>query len=77
MKKVTKKQTEIPMRAEYDFSKGVVGKYAARYAAGTNVVLLDRDLAQIFPDSQSVNNALRRLLAVPVDDSSRPRRRRA
>jgi hypothetical protein len=62
MKKVTKKRTELPMRSEYDFSKGVVGKYAARYAAGTNVVLLDRDLARIFPDSQAVNDALRRLV---------------
>lgn len=38
------------MLAEYDFSKGVRGKYAKRYAAGTNVVVLDPDVAEYFPD---------------------------
>jgi len=49
------------MRAEYDFSKGARGKYAARYAAGTNVVLLDRDVAEVFPPLEAVNEALRAL----------------
>jgi len=49
------------MRPEYDFSKGVRGVTAARYAQGTNVVLLDPDVAQVFPDSQAVNEALRTL----------------
>jgi hypothetical protein len=48
---------------EYDFSKGVRGKYAKRYAGGTNVVLLDADLLKAFPDSDSVNRALRSLIA--------------
>jgi hypothetical protein len=52
------------MRAEYDFSGGVRGKYADRYRRGTNVVLLDPELAEAFPDSKSVNDALRALLAV-------------
>jgi len=47
------------MRHEYDFSSGVRGKYAKRCAAGSNVVLLDPDVAKIFPDSKSVNDALR------------------
>jgi len=47
------------MRKEYDFSKGVRGKYAKRFAAGSNVVVLDPDLAKVFPDSASVNDALR------------------
>lgn len=47
------------MRSEYDFSKGVRGKYAARYARGTNIVRLDPDVAAYFPDSNSVNDALR------------------
>jgi hypothetical protein len=47
------------MLPEYDFRNGVRGKYAARYAAGTNVVLLDPDVAKLFPDSESVNRALR------------------
>ena len=47
------------MRREYDFRDGVRGKYAARYARGTNVVVLAPDIAKIFPDSESVNEALR------------------
>ena len=41
---------------------GVRGKYAERYKAGTNLVLLDPDVAKAFPDEQSVNNALRLVL---------------
>jgi hypothetical protein len=50
------------MRPEYDFSNGVRGKHHLQYAAGTNVVLLDPDIAAAFTDSQSVNRALRLLL---------------
>jgi hypothetical protein len=50
------------MRSEYDFSNGVRGKYAKRYAEGTNVVLLDPDVAKEFPDAAAVNEALRQLL---------------
>ncbi|MGA2914667.1 MAG: hypothetical protein ABSE89_01420 [Sedimentisphaerales bacterium] len=49
------------MRKEYDFSKGVRGKYAARYRAGTNIVLLDPDVAKVFKTPRSVNQALRSL----------------
>ena len=49
---------------EYDFSKGRRNKYAARYAEGTNVVLLDPDVAKDFPDSNAVNKALRALSAI-------------
>jgi hypothetical protein len=52
------------MRDEYDFTGGVRGKYAARYAQGTNIVVLDRDVAEIFPTSESVNDALRALATV-------------
>jgi hypothetical protein len=48
---------------EYDFSGGVRGKYAARMAEGTNVVVIAPDLAKIFPTSESVNEALRDLVA--------------
>jgi hypothetical protein len=44
---------------EYDLEGGVRGKYAERYANGTNLVLLDVDVAAMFPDSASVNRALR------------------
>jgi hypothetical protein len=48
----------------YDFSGGVRGKYAQRYAAGSNIVRLDPDVAKIFPDSDSVNEALRALIKI-------------
>ena len=63
----------VEMRAEYDFSGGVRGKYAARYARGTNVVLLDPELAAAFPDSESVNDALRALLAIANRSKARKR----
>ena len=47
------------MRPEYDFSVGVRGKFYKEYMKGTNVVLLDPDVAEVFPDSQAVNTALR------------------
>jgi hypothetical protein len=50
------------MRDHYDFSRGVRGKYAARYAEGTNVVVLAPDVAEVFPDSIAVNEALRTLV---------------
>lgn len=49
------------MLDEYDFSKGVRGKYAARYQEGTNIVRLDDDVAAMFPNSEEVNEALRAL----------------
>jgi hypothetical protein len=49
------------MRASYDFSRAKRGITAARYAQGTNVVLLAPDVAEVFPDSQAVNEALRTL----------------
>ena len=52
------------IRDEYDFSGGVRGKYAARYAEGSNVVVLDPDLADVFPNSESVNRALRALAEI-------------
>jgi hypothetical protein len=51
------------MRPEYDLRGGVRGKYYERYKQGTNVVLLEPDLAKVFRDSSSVNNALRVYLA--------------
>ena len=50
------------MRSEYDFSQGVRGKHYQAYRAGTNVVFLEPDLAAVFPDSASVNQALRLLV---------------
>lgn len=61
MKKVP---SDRDMLEEYEFSEGVCGKYAKQYTEGTNVVLLDPDVAGYFPDSASVNEALRHLVAV-------------
>ena len=52
------------LREEYDFSRGVRGKYAERYAEGANIVVLDPDVAKVFRDSKSVNQALRALVEV-------------
>jgi hypothetical protein len=57
------------MRAEYDFRGGVRGKYARRFAQGTNVVVLDPDVAAAFPDSAAVNRALRKLAGLPQPSS--------
>lgn len=61
MKKVI---TDTEMLEEYDFSKGIRGKYAQRYAEGSNVVVISPDVAEVFPDSESVNEALRMLIKV-------------
>ena len=52
------------MRAEYDFSGGVRGKYYEAYTQSSNVVVLDPDVAEIFRDSASVNEALRLLAKI-------------
>lgn len=62
---------------EYDFSGAVRGKYYKRYRQGTNVVLLDPDVAAVFRDSAAVNDTLRRLLALAqAKASGKPRSRR-
>jgi len=71
------------MRAEYDLAElknPVRGKYYARAMAGTNVVLLDPDIAEAFPDAKAVNDALRVLVNVArskVRDGRRARRQPA
>lgn len=60
-------ELEDELRPEYEFSKmagGVRGKYVERYRAGTNLVLLDPDIARAFPTDASVNEALRLLLQI-------------
>jgi len=49
------------MRAEYDFSRGVRGKYFRRYHRGANVVVLEPDVAKAFPNAGAVNDSLRAL----------------
>jgi hypothetical protein len=74
MKNPPTKRKATEMRPEYDFSQGVRGKYADRYR-GTSVVVLDSELAEAFPDSKSVNQALRALLAIASRAETRKRAR--
>jgi hypothetical protein len=60
----------------YEFRGAVRGKYAARYREGTNVVLLEPDVAERFPDAAAVNRALRALAEVADSTKSKPRSRR-
>ena len=67
MKKEKNTELEDELRPEYDLSQlkgGVKGKYAERYRAGTNLVLLSPDVAAAFPTDEAVNEALRLLLRV-------------
>ena len=59
-----KKVVDPDMRKEYDFSGGVRGKYAKRYAEGTNVVVIDPSVVEYFPNPDAVNEALRGLAAI-------------
>jgi hypothetical protein len=71
MKKARKKKPDPEMLDEYDFSKGMRGKYAKRYAAGTNVVVLAPDVAAVFPNADSVNEALRALMKIARNSSKK------
>ena len=68
-KSAARRVDEDTMREEYDFSKTVRGVTAVRYAEGTNVVLIDPDLADIFPDTKAVNEALRTFARLARPDS--------
>jgi hypothetical protein len=59
-----KKSQEVEMLDEYDFTGGIQGKYVNRIAQRKNVIVLEPDVAAVFPDSESVNQALRGLLPV-------------
>jgi hypothetical protein len=65
------------MKQEYDFSEGVRGKYFMRYQAGSNVVILDPEIAKIFKDSASVNDALRSLILAAGHNKTLLRTRKA
>jgi hypothetical protein len=59
--KPEKKDAVNELRAEYDFSEGQRGKYAARFKEGRRVVVLEPDVAAVFPTSEAVNAALRKV----------------
>ena len=72
MRKVLAKRGSDDLRPEYDLGRlkgGVRGKYYKQATAGTNLVLLDPDVARAFPDSSSVNRALRLLREVATKSS--------
>ena len=78
MKKVSLKRIVDDLRPEYDISQlkgGVRGKYYRKATAGANLVLIDPDLTSVFPNSESVNRALR-LLVDTAEAVRRPTRRR-
>ncbi|HEX5732053.1 MAG TPA: hypothetical protein VF131_04380 [Blastocatellia bacterium] len=77
MKRKVKIEEEDELRPEYDLSKlkgGVRGKYAQRYKEGTNLVLLEPDVAEAFPDDESVNRALRLLMEISERQLTHSRR---
>ena len=78
MKKTSKKKASNDLRAEYDLSRlrgGVRGKYYRQATEGTNLVLVEPELAEVFPDTESVNRALR-LLVDTAEAAAKPSRRR-
>jgi hypothetical protein len=67
MRRLTKKELNDDLRPGYDLSKlkgGIRGKYANRFKAGTNLILLSPDVARYFHDDHAVNSALRSLVAL-------------
>lgn len=78
MKKVSAKRIDDGLRPEYDLSQlkgGVRGKYYRQAMAGTNLMLIEPDLAEVFPDAESVNRALR-FLVDTAEAAAGPARRR-
>ena len=76
MKKASSKPAKDEMRPEYDIRGGIRGKYYERYQQGTNVVLLEPDVAEEFHDSAAVNQALRQFLS-EHRERPKPTKRRA
>jgi hypothetical protein len=64
MKKASEQKAGNDIRSEYDFSRDAHGKYARRYAQGTNVIVLEPDVAKVFPTAAAVNDSLRTLAGI-------------
>jgi len=71
MKEQVEAERDPDMLDDYDFSQGVRGKYVQRFAQGGNVAILSPDVATIFPDSESTNNALRMLVEITGKSTSK------
>ncbi len=79
MKKVSAKKKRDGLRPEYDLSKlegGVRGKYLEEATSGTNLVMIEAELAEVFPDTESVNRALRLLVDTAGAATGRSSRRK-
>jgi uncharacterized DUF497 family protein len=76
MRRARSRQEPEEMLPEYDFSGGVRGKYAGRFTKDTIMVVLDPDVAEVFPDPKSVNKALRALGHIIRDCGGKTERRR-
>jgi hypothetical protein len=76
MKPSRRPDREDDLLPEYDFSGAIRGNYYQRYRQGTNVVLLDADVAAVFRDSATVNDTLRRLLALAAAQTGADAKRR-
>ena len=79
MKKRSRQAEDDDLRPEYDLSQlegGVRGKYYRQATAGTNLVLIEPDLAEVFPDGDSVNRALRVIAEAAAAVKRRRDRRR-
>jgi len=68
---MSQKSEKEEMRSEYDFSGGVRGKHHQAYREGTNVVLLDPEVARVFRDAEAVNRALRMLIDLAGEEVRR------
>ena len=80
MKRALVKGINDELRPEYDLSQlkgGVRGKYYREAIAGTNLVLIEHELANVFPDSEAVNRALRMLVNTAAAATGTLRRRTA
>jgi len=77
MKRPRSRHEPEEMLPEYDFSGGVRGKYAGRFTKDTIMVVLDPDVAEVFPDPKSVNKALRALGHIIRDRGGKAERRRS
>lgn len=76
MRKASAKKNNSELRPEYDLSKlkgGVRGKYYRKATAGTNLVLIEPELTEVFPDTESVNRALRLLADTAMSATGKAR----
>ena len=64
MKKASNVKKKTRMLKEYDFSRGTRGKYAARYAKGSNIVMLENDVLDVFPNAEAAKRALKALAEI-------------